>query len=107
MLFALLAYVVGVIGYFVGRDSDASIVTNKPKTKKAQNPRVSDKMNSWWSFTIGALATLGAIVVLLVMGFLNTSDMVYGVFIPTFLSIVAGSISGLAALAIIDKINES
>jgi hypothetical protein len=110
-LISALLYVVGFVGYYAGKEKTQAVVTeNKPpisEAKKTVNRQAKDKVDSWWSFTVCASATLGSIIVLLVAGLLNTSDMIRGFFLPMFLSIVAGSLAGLIALFLIDKINES
>jgi len=110
-LISALLYVVGFVGYYAGKEKSQTVVTeNKPSISEAKKPvnrQVKDKVDSWWSFTVGALATSGSLIVLLGAGFLDASDLLRGIFLPTFLSIVAGSLAGLIALFLIDKINES
>jgi hypothetical protein len=106
-----LCYVVGFVGYYAGKENaQVTVTVNKApiiENKKPVKIQVKDKVDSWWSFAVGALATSGSLIVLLGAGFLDASDLLRGMFLPTFLSIVAGSLAGLIALFLIDKINES
>jgi ABC-type polysaccharide/polyol phosphate export permease len=108
---AALSYVVGVVGYYAGRENAAtSITANKATLKETQKPIIqhgADKVDSLWSFAIGTLVTFAVLVLLIGLGIMNTTDMLIGIFMPIVYSIVAGSIVGLIALLLIDKINES
>ena len=67
----------------------------------------SSLVNSWWSFPIGAFVTFVVFVMQITLGNTNSSEIILGVALPIFYSVIAGSIVGLIALLLINKINES
>jgi hypothetical protein len=100
LVLSALMYVVGFVGYYAGQEK---VATPIPSKRKRQS--VSNKIDSLWSFPIGALTALGVLVLQGALGFWNDSDLIYGVALPIFYSIVAGSIVGIVAYLIIPHIN--
>ena len=107
---AALAYVVGFVGYFAGKeDIVTSIAANEAKVERTQELEsefISDRVDSFWSVPIGVLVIFIIIILQIVLGFWNPADMIFGVAFPILYSIVAGSIVGLVALLLIDRINK-
>jgi hypothetical protein len=101
LIIASLTYVVGVVGYYAGRENAAtSDEANVEEMQESSQP-VSSKIDSLWSFPVGALTALGILVLQGALGFWNDSDLIFGVALPIFYSIVAGSIVGIVAYFII------
>lgn len=84
-------------------EKEEKVATPIPSKRKRQS--VSSKIDSLWFFLIGALTALGVLVLQGALGFWNDSDLIYGVALPIFYSIVAGSIVGIVAYLIIPHIN--
>jgi hypothetical protein len=94
LILASLAYVVGFVGYYAGRE-------NAEETQKHVRQSDSTKLNSIWSIPIGASVILAVLVLQFVLGFMNETDVIFGVVLPIFYSIIAGSIVGIVAYLII------
>ena len=104
-VFASLLYVVGFVGYYAGRENAAtSDEANVEEMLEDASQPVSNKIDPLWSFPIGICVTIGVFVLQIGMGF-RSSEVIFGVLLPTLYSIVAGSIVGLVAYLIIDKID--
>jgi hypothetical protein len=99
-ILAALAYVVGFVGYFAGKENDV-----KETTKPAKR-HDTVKLDTIWSIPIGGSVILIVLVLQGVLGYWNDSDLIFGVTLPILYSIVAGSIVGLVALLLIDRINK-
>ena len=67
----------------------------------------STRVDSRWSFPIGTFVAFVVFVMQITLGNVNVSEIILGVALPIFYSIIAGSIVGLVALSLITKINES
>jgi uncharacterized membrane protein len=100
-ILAALAYVVGIVGYFAGKENKLK-ETGKPASR-----RVSFEMDSMWSIPIGAFVVLTVLLLQFGLGYWNDSDLIFGVAFPILYSVVAGLIIGLVALLLIDRINKS
>ena len=102
---AALLYVVGVVGYYAGRENVAtSDEENVEEMQEDASQPDSNKIDPLWSFPIGIFVTIGVLVLQIAMGF-RSSEVILGVALPIFYSIVAGSIVGLVAYSIIDKLD--
>jgi hypothetical protein len=99
-IISALAYVVGFVGYFAGKENELK-ETTKPAT---QHDTV--KLDTIWSIPIGGSVILMVLVLQGALGYWNDSDLIFGVGLPILYSIVAGSIVGLVALLLIDRINK-
>jgi uncharacterized membrane protein YeiB len=107
-ILAALAYVVGIVGYFAGLEkSTITNETNVEETQDLESEYGSYKFDPLWSIAIGALVALAVLVLQGVMGFWNDFDLIFGVALPIFYSIIAGSAVGLSAFFLINKINQN
>ena len=108
---AALAYVVGVVGYFAGKEntpmSPSTNIANVDEKAEPASRHVSIRLDTMWSFPIGTFIVLIVFALQIALGFWNPTDVIFGVIFPILYSIVAGSIVGLVALLLIDKMNES
>jgi hypothetical protein len=100
LILAALMYVVGVVGYFAGKENGF-----KEKGKPARR-RISIRLEPIWSFPIGAFATLAVLVLQTASGVGNTTEVVDGFVLPMLYSIAAGSVVGFVALLLIYGIND-
>ena len=106
LILASLTYVVGVVGYYAGRENAAtSDEANVEEMQEYVSQPVSSKIDSLWSFPVGALTALGVLVLQGALGFWNDSDLIFGVALPIFYSIVAGSIVGIVAYLMITHLD--
>jgi hypothetical protein len=102
---ASLLYVVGIVGYYAGRENAAtSDEANVDEMLEDPSQPVSNKIDPLWSFPIGIFVTIGVFVLQIGMGF-RSSEVIFGVLLPTFYSIVAGSIVGIVAYLIIPHLD--
>jgi hypothetical protein len=102
---AALLYVVGVVGYYAGRENAAtSDEANIEEMQEDADQPVSYKIDPLWSFPIGIFVTIGVLVSQIALGF-RGSEVIFGVALPIFYSIVAGSIVGLVAYLIITHLD--
>jgi hypothetical protein len=90
-ILAALAYVVGIV----------------EETQDLESEYGSYKFDPLWSIAIGAIVALAVLVLQGVMGFWNDFDLIFGVALPLFYSIIAGSAVGLSAFFLINKMNQN
>jgi hypothetical protein len=103
---AALLYVVGVVGYYAGRENVApSDEENVEEMQEDASQPISNRIDPQWAFPMGVLTVLAVLAFQIVLGIMNTSNVIYGVVLPTFYSIIAGSIVGIVAYLIIPHIN--
>jgi len=100
-IIAALNYVVGIVGYFAGKENELK------ETGKPESRRVSFEVDSMWSFPIGVFVVLVVLLLQFALGFWNPLDIFSGVVLPILYSVVAGSIVGLVALLLLDRIEKS
>jgi hypothetical protein len=101
-ILAALSYVVGVVGYFAGREKSTIDETDDYEVEY-----IAYKFDPLWSVVIGALVTIALLVLQGVMGFWNDFDLIYGVALPFFYSIVAGSAVGFSVFYLIKRVNRN
>ena len=97
---AALLYVVGVVGYYAGRENVAT-----PTTLTKADKRVSYKISSEWSLAVSALATLTILAYQYSSGIMVNPNRIYGFVLPMVISIGAGLILGLATYLVINKLD--
>jgi len=97
---AALLYVVGVVGYYAGRENVAT-----PTTLIKEDKRVSYKISSEWSLAVSALATLTILAYQYSSGIMVSPNRIYGFVLPMVISIGAGLILGLATYLVINKLD--
>jgi len=105
---ATLMYVVGIVGYFAGKENPTiKNESNVEETQDLESEYGSYRFDPLWSVAIGALVALALLVLQGAMGFWNDLDLIFGVALPLFYSIIAGSAVGLSAFFLINKINQN
>jgi hypothetical protein len=99
LVLASLLYVVGFVGYYAGRET----VTTSSSLDETDESASSQSLV--WPFSLGVLAFLGVLALQFALGFMNGANMLFGVALPIFYSVIAGSIVGLVACLIIDNLD--
>jgi hypothetical protein len=94
LVLSALMYVVGIVGYFAGKETSYTPILEKPKRKP-----FSSKIDRAWSFPAGAFSCLA---VLLLQFFLSGSGYTDAeVVLPIAISAIAGLIVGIATYSIL------
>ena len=99
-ILAALMYVVGIVGYFAGKEKELN-ESGKPKKRD-----FSRKIPPIWSFPIAAIAFAFSYVALAISYLENDFQLLDNVIIPMLWSLAIGSIVGLLALLLFFKIND-
>jgi predicted membrane channel-forming protein YqfA (hemolysin III family) len=98
LVISALMYVVGIVGYFAGKETTYTQTLEKQKRKP-----ISSKIDRYWSFPAGAISTLA---VLLLQYF--SRGRVYTdveAVLPISISIAAGLIVGIATYLILSYLD--
>ena len=98
LVLSALLYVVGIVGYFAGKDTVYSPILEKQKRKP-----ISSKIDPVWSFPVGALSTLAVLVLQYFSRGSGYTDA--EVVLPIAISVVAGLIVGIATYLILSHID--
>ena len=94
-ILSALAYVVGFVGYFAGKENTVNGAVKSAKR------HFSIKINPLWSFPAGAFTTLALLALHLGLGFQENMTSIFGIPSPVFVSFAAGVVVGLLSLVLL------